>query len=292
MKGALPSYSARYEIISALSVNYPISWLTDIAKVHRSGFYKWLNRQERMETKDLEEDALKEIIVEIHLKHKMYGYPRIKEMLKERGFLVNHKKVYRLMCELQIQAIIRKKRRSHTGKPSRIFDNLLDRQFQNRTYNEVFVTDITYISTPDGFRYLSVIQDLYNNEIVAWKISKRNDLQLVLDTIALFIEKRNVYGSILHSDQGFQYTSHDYIQKLSSLGIRGSHSRKGNCHDNACVESFFSHFKSECIYLNTFKTDEELEELIENYIYFYNYKRFQKRLSHQAPVEYRCQMAA
>lgn len=292
MKGALPSYSARYEIISVLSVNYPISWLADIAKVHRSGFYKWLNRQERMETKDLEEDALKELIVEIHLKHKMYGYPRIKEMLKERGFLVNHKKVYRLMCELQIQAIIRKKRRSHTGKPSRIFDNLLDRQFQNRTYNEAFVTDITYISTPDGFRYLSVIQDLYNNEIVAWKISKRNDLQLVLDTIALFIEKRNVYGSILHSDQGFQYTSHDYIKELSSLGIRGSHSRKGNCHDNACVESFFSHFKSECIYLNTFKTDEELEELIENYIYFYNYKRFQKKLSHQAPVEYRCQMAA
>jgi transposase InsO family protein len=292
VRGELPTYTVRYEIIATLAPNYPITWLTSIAKVHRSGYYKWLNRQDHLNMKDQEDKALKELIVKIHLEYKMYGYPRIKEMLKERGFLINHKKVYRLMCELQIQAIIRKKRRSHTGKPSRIFENLLDRQFQNRVFNEAFVTDITYIPTPDGFRYLSVIQDLYNNEIVAWKLSKRNDVQLVLDTIALLKEKRNVYGCILHSDQGYQYTSHEYIKELAHLGIHGSHSRKGNCHDNACVESFFSHFKSECVYLNIFETDNELNELIENYIYFYNYQRFQKKLSHLAPIEYRCQMAA
>lgn len=293
MKGELPTYTARYEIISTLAADYPVTWLTDMAKIHRSGYYKWLNRQEVEDQKNREEEALKELIVEIHLKHKIFGYPRIKEMLKERGFLVNHKKVYRLMCELHIQSVIRKKRRSYqSGKPSRIFDNLLDRQFQDRSYNEAFVTDITYISTPDGFRYLSVIQDLYNNEVVAWKLSKRNDLQLVLDTIRAFTEKRNVYGSILHSDQGYQYTSHHYTKELARLGIRGSHSRRGNCHDNACIESFFSHFKSECIYLNSFETDQELEELVENYIYFYNYQRFQKKLSHLAPIEYRCQMAA
>ncbi|MBK3495581.1 IS3 family transposase [Viridibacillus sp. YIM B01967] len=133
--------------------------------------------------KSKDEFALKELIVEIHQKYKMYGYLRVKEVLIERGFLFNHEKVYRLMCELQIQSVIRKKRHTHTGTPSRIFDNLLERQFQGRALNEAFVIDITFISTPDGFRYLSVIKDLYNNEIAAWKVSKRN-----------------VYEAVLHSD--------------------------------------------------------------------------------------------
>ncbi len=106
------------------------------------------------------------------------------------------------------------------------------------------------------------------------------------------MQKRDVYRTILHSDQGFQYTSHAYNRRLQQLGVIGSHSRKGNCHDNACVESFFSHFKSEMLYLTDFKTEKELIQAVENYIYYYNYKRFQKRLSHRAPIEYRITMAA
>ena len=99
-------------------------------------------------------------------------------------------------------------------------------------------------------------------------------------------------GTILHSDQGFQYTSHAYNKRLLDLGIIGDHSRKGDCHDNACIESFFSHFKSEMLYLNHFKTEADLIQAIEEYIYFYNYKRFQKRLNHGAPIEYRISMVA
>ncbi|MEH7270365.1 IS3 family transposase [Bacillus toyonensis] len=115
----------------------------------------------------------------------------------------------------------------------------------------------------------------------------------MLDTIEMLAQKRDVHGTILHSDQGFQYTSHAYNKDFSIFGIISSHSRKGNCHDNACIESFFSHFKSEMLYLNYFKTEEDLIQAIEEYIYFYNYKRFQKRLSnHRTPIESRISMAA
>ncbi|MEK4710785.1 IS3 family transposase [Bacillus sp. FSL R10-2780] len=144
----------------------------------------------------------------------------------------------------------------------------------------------------DNFLYLSVVQDIYNNEIVAWKLSHRNDLQLVLETLDLATQKRDVYGTIIHSDQGFQYTSHAHHRTLQQLGAIGSHSRKGNCHDNACIESFFSHLKSEMFYLNDYQTKGELIQAIETYIYHYNYKRFQKRLNHRAPIEYRISMAA
>lgn len=274
-----------------MKVHYPITWLTDFASVQRSGYYKWVKNGGQSKRAKLDK-TLKQQILAIHQKHKQYGYPRMKIALKEQGFFVNHKKVYRLMCELGVQSIIRKKRRFFKGKESRSFENIVDRQFKNRKWNEVLVTDITYLPVQDGFLYLSVVQDLYNNEIVAWKVSKRNDLQLVLDTLKILNKKRDVYRSILHSDQGFQYTSHAYHKQLNHLGVIGSHSRKGNCHDNACIESFFSHLKSECIYLSHFESNEELICAVENYIYFYNYKRFQKRLSHLAPIEYRCQMAA
>ncbi|MFK4322874.1 putative transposase [Bacillus sp. RC145] len=233
-----------------------------------------------------------EQIQAIHIKHKEYGYPRMTIALREAGFFVNHKKVYRLMRELHIQSIIRKKRRFFKGKSSKIFPNVVERQFQNRKQNEVLVTDITYLPFKDKFLYLSVVQDLYNNEIVAWKLSHRNDLQLVLKTLDLATQKRDVYGTIIHSDKGFQYTSPAYYRMLQQLGAIGSHSRKGNCHDNACIESFFSHFKSEMFYLNEYQTKGELIQAIETYIYHYNYKRFQKRLNHRAPIEYRISMAA
>ncbi|EOO25562.1 hypothetical protein IIU_06107 [Bacillus cereus VD133] len=137
------------------------------------------------------------------------------------------------MRELQIQSIIRKKRRFFKDK----------------------------------FLYLSAVQDIYYNEIVVWKLSRCNDLQLVLKTLDLAAQKRDLYGTIIHS-------------------------RKGNCHDNACIESFFSHFKSEMFNLNSYQNEKELVQAIETYMYHYNYKRFQKRLNHRAPIEYRISMAA
>ncbi|MES9738752.1 DDE-type integrase/transposase/recombinase [Peribacillus frigoritolerans] len=137
---------------------------------------------------------------------------------------------------MEIQSVIRKKWRYFGKKGSKVYPNLVNREFKDREKNEVLVTDITYIPFQNEFYYLSVIQDLYNNEIVSWEIPDRNNLKLVLDTIEDLNTKRNVHGTILHSDQGFKYTSKEYSKRLNKYGIRGSHSRKGNCLDNACVE--------------------------------------------------------
>lgn len=259
--------------------------------VHRSSYYKWVHTKSVNNTRLESDKRLKKVIQSIHVKHKEYGYPRMKIASEEEGYFINHKKVYRLMSELNIQFIIRKKRRFFKGNYSNTFPNVLNLEFKDRQQNEGLVTDITYLRLQEGFRYLSVVQDIYNNEVVSWKISKRNDNELVLDTIEMLAQKRDVRGTILHSDQGFQYTSHAYNKRLLDLGIIGSHSRKGNCHDNTCIESFFSHSKSEMLYLNHFKTEADLIQAIEEYIYFYNYKRFQKRLNHRAPIEYRISMA-
>ncbi|WP_438285207.1 IS3 family transposase [Bacillus pseudomycoides] len=292
VNGGALRHKERYHIIESLKMKYPITWLTKFAGVHRASYYKWIRAKTAKNVRSEADQQLKKVIQSIHLKYKQYGYPRMKIALQEEGFFVNHKKVYRLMSELNIQSIIRKKRRFFKGNYSNTFPNVLNREFKNRKQNEALVTDITYLRFQDGFRYLSVVQDIYNNEIVSWKISRHNDNELVLDTLENLVQKRDVRGTILHSDQGFQYTSHVYNKRLSDLGIIGSHSRKGNCHDNACIESFFSHFKSEMLYLHHFKTEEEVVQAIEEYIYFYNYKRFQKRLNHRAPIEYRISMAA
>lgn len=228
----------------------------------------------------------------IHQTHPYYGYPRMQVALSKQGLSVNHKRVYRLMKELNLRSIIRKKRRYFGKVASVINPNLLNRKFKAEKPNKVYVTDITFVALQNRFYYLSVIQDLFNNEVVAWKVSHRNDLQLVLDTVEQLTEKRDVQEAILHSDQGFQYTSRQYNKRMKEFGIRGSHSRKGNCLDNACIESFFSHLKTETLYFSECKTEEELFQAIERYIWFYNHERFQKKLNQCAPVEYRNTLAA
>ncbi|MBO0991877.1 IS3 family transposase [Bacillus sp. SD088] len=137
--------------------------------------------------------------------------------------------------------------------------------------------------------YLSAIKDLYKNEVVAYQISRRNDYKLVLDTFKKAIKGRNVKGILLHSDQGYQYTSHNYNQLLTRYKMKASMSRKGNCWDNASMESFFSHLKTECFNLYTFKTSQEVRRSIKDYILFYNHERFQNKLNNLTPIEYRSQ---
>lgn len=149
------------------------------------------------------------------------------------------------------------------------------------------LTDITYVRVGEQFAYLSAILDLYNNEIVAWQLAERNDLALVTKTVDVLIEKADLTGVLLHSDQGFQYTSIAHNRKLVKLGVVGSHSRRGNCYDNACIESFFSHLKTEKIYLVRPQTMSELGLAVEEYVSFYNNERFRKKLNDRSPVEYR-----
>lgn len=271
-----------------MSPLYPLVKLCKIAEVSRAGYYKWLNTLADREAMLEADTMLKDHILAIHRLRPYFGYYRMRTALRKEGLLVNHKKVRRLMRELGIRSVIRKKRPFTGYKPSVIFHNVLNRKFAAEAVMEKYVTDITYVRTGNDFIYLSVVMDLYNNEIIAWKLSERNDLQLVLETV----KQITAPGALLHSDQGFQYTTKSYAALLDDLRLVGSHSRRGNCFDNACIESFFSHLKTEKLHLEKPKSIGEAQELIAQYIDYYNHERFQKKLGDRSPVEYRETIAA
>jgi putative transposase len=282
----------RFSIIDALRLKYPLPWLFKIAEVSRAGYYKWRASRERAKEREQMEQNVKEHIMAIHRLRPYYGYLRMTVALRKEGLHINHKRVYRLMRDLGISSVIRKKRRYFGKQSSVVNPNRLERQFTAEAPNEKWVTDITYLPFKGSFLYLSAIQDLYNNEVVAYHVSTRNDLALVTATLDKANKKIDVNGTLIHSDQGFQYTSKSYNRRLEQSGMIGSHSRKGNCLDNACIESFFSHLKTEMLYIKEFTVEDDLNQAIIDYITFYNNEWFQKRLGDRSPVEYREATAA
>lgn len=263
-----------------------------MAEVSKAGYYKWRNNRSKASIR-LEKDLLlKEHIVAIHKQHPYYGYKRMTRALSREGMVVNHKRVRRLMRELGIKSIIRKKRPFYGHRGSVVFPNVLNREFYAENRFEKLVTDITYVRVGDHFAYLSAVLDLYNNEIVAWKLSERNDLALVVDTLKQLKGKSFVEKALIHSDQGFQYTTKAYEKQVKELTIQGSHSRRGNCLDNACIESFFSHLKTEKLNLVRPKTIDQAYRVIKEYIDFYNKDRFQEKFNGLSPIEYREKAAA
>lgn len=174
------------------------------------------------------------------------------------------------MKEMGIQSRIRRKRKFFGRREQVVVsDNKLNRDFTASHPREKWATDITFVIFNRRRLYLSVIYDLFNNEVIAYKISKRNDLALVMDTVKAALKIKEANRVILHSDQGYQYTSRKYNEFLKASNITVSMSRKGNCLDNACIESFFSHLKTECLYLNVFTKENEVKKAIQRYIYFY-----------------------
>jgi putative transposase len=284
--------SGRFEVIHELKVEYSICALVKVAKVSRAGHYKWLHTNRNRSMKQSQDTMLKEHILGIHLQYPFYRYKRVRVALRREELLVNTKKVRRLMRELGIQSLIRKKRPYYGRKSSVVFPNVINRNFLTSRRLEKLATDITYIRINNDFAYLSVIIDLFNNEVIAWSMSKRNDLALVHATIDQLSEVVGISRAILHSDQGFQYTSKGYANHLAKIGLHGSHSRRGNCFDNACIESFFSHLKAEEIYLNKPESFETAKRNIKAYINYYNKARFQTKLKERSPIEYREALAA
>ena len=201
--------------------------------------------------------------------------------LESQGIHHNPKTVLRIMKKYGILAEIRRKRKwQNLGQQIHRYENLLNRQFFADKPNSKWVTDISYIQTKEGVLYLSVIRDLYDNSIVAYKTATQQTVNLVLDTIRLAMkkEKKRVAAELqLHSDQGFQYTSQAYFKLTQSYGITPSMSRKGNPYDNAMAENFFSILKTECIYRNKPRTLFEAQNMVDDYIYFYNNERIQTK---------------
>jgi len=221
-----------FAIVRELNAKYSLCLLLHHAGLSRSGYYKWVKREDSVD----KDEIIKNHLLAIHSIRPFYGYRRMAVILRREGFAVNHKRVYRLMKALGIQSVIRKKKRYFGKSGSIVFADLLRRNFNSLAPGLKFATDITYLPTMTGFIYLSAVQDLHSKEIVAYSLSSRNNLALVLSTLA---QLKTQPGAILHSDQGFQYTHKVYAENLAIMGLCGSHSRKGNCLDNAAIESFF-----------------------------------------------------
>ena len=212
---------------------------------------------------------------------KTYGYRRVWLWLRAKNIHRNPKTILRIMQKYELLSEIRRRRKwVQMGQQLHKYKNLLNRQFSADRPNQKWVTDISYIHTGQGVLYLSMIRDLYDNSIVAYKTASQQTVNLVLDTIRLAMkkEKNRVAAELqLHSDQGFQYTSQGYFNLTQSYGITPSMSRRGNCYDNAMAENFFSILKTECIYRHKPAKFKEANEMIDGYIYFYNHERIQTK---------------
>lgn len=258
-------------------------------EVSRGGYYAWLHRRESPD-KDL---LLAELIRECQSERgKIHGYRYIHLWLaRKKQVLYDPKTVLRVMRKYDLLSEIRRKKYHPCGQQMHRYANLLNRHFQAEQPNSKWVTDISYIPTKQGFLYLSVIRDLFDNSIVAYKTSHQQTVTLVLDTLRSAMEKESVAAELhLHSDQGFQYTSQAYFNLTQEYGITPSMSRRGNPYDNALAENFFSILKTECIHRQKLHTFSQAQALIDDYIYFYNFERFQMKYR-LTPFEKRCQPA-
>ena len=268
----------KYAVIHRHRNEYPVSVMCRFFDVSRSGYYDFVKRLNKPE----KDAVLAQRIEECQNKaDNTYGYRRVWKWLKDRNIVRNPKTVLRVMKKYGLLSEIRRRRKwVNLGQQVHKYQNLLKRQFRTNSPNTKWVTDISYIHTKEGVLYLSMIRDLYDNSIVAYKTATRQTVNLVLDTIRLAMkkEKKRVAAELqLHSDQGFQYTSQAYFKLTQSYGITPSMSRKGNPYDNAMAENFFSILKTECIYRRKPKTFHEANDLIDRYIHFYNHERIQNK---------------
>ncbi len=258
-------------------------------EVSRSGYYDYVKRME-MPDRDL---PLAEKIRECQDScGKTYGYRRVHIWLERQDIHHDPKTILRVMQKYNLLSVVRRKKYRNYGTRLHKYPNLLNRDFHANRPNQKWVTDISYIHTKQGVLYLSVIRDLYDNSIVAFKTGTEQNINLVLSTIRAAKRKEKVTAELqLHSDQGFQYTSQAYYRLTKSYHITPSMSRRGNPYDNALAENFFSILKTECIYRAKLATYEEARLLIGRYIYFYNRQRIQLKTK-LTPLEKRSQFVA
>ena len=279
----------KYAAIQRHEGKYPIKQMCEFFEVSRSGYYAFLKRQEVSNA----EKVLAEWIAQCQQEtQSTYGYRRVCIWLERHGQRVNHKAVLRIMNKYGLLAQIRRRRKyQQMSEQLHRYPNLLNRDFSAIKPNEKWATDISYIKTLQGTLYLSMIRDLFDQSIIAYQMGTKQSVNLVLNTIRIAKDKEAVTAELqLHSDQGFQYTSHAYFALTQKYGITPSMSRRGNCYDNAMAENFFSILKAECIRRYKPKTINEARLLIDNYIHFYNHERIQLKTK-LTPLEKRRQLA-
>lgn len=284
-----------HDVVSKENNMLNISMLCDIAGVSRSGYYRWVNAAEYREKQELKDRADFEIILKAY-NHRGYskGAKGIYMHLihQEEPIVMNLKKIRRLMKKYNLICPIRKanpyRRMAKALKTSNVAENLVNREFTKYGPRKILLTDITYIPYNGKLCYLSTILDACTKQILAYVLSDSLEVDFVLETVNILIEKHGVditTETIIHSDQGCHYTSCSFIQLLKDKKLRQSMSRKGNCWDNAPQESFFGHMKDE-IDLSNCKTFEEVKKITDDWMDYYNNERYQWNLAKLSPNEY------
>ena len=263
--------------------------MCQVLKVSRSGYYNWLKNP--ISPRKIIDMKLKQKIIQIYQNsRKTYGSPRIYQKLLREGYHIGKKRVERLMQELAIQAVAKRKYKATTDSKHTqpVADNHLNRDFTVERPNQAWVADITYIYTQEGWLYLATIMDLYSRKIIGWSLRERLTKELVIAALHMALKQRNLSTELLlHSDRGSQYTSELYQLLLLKHGILCSMSGKGSCWDNAVMESFYRTLKVELIYQNNYQTRREAQRDIFEYIeIFYNRERLHSSLGYYSPEEY------
>lgn len=279
----------KYGLIRA--IDNDIIMLCDIAKVSRSGYYKWLGQIGKTERDYNDYLLIKEVFDKGRGK---YGWRTIQMKLKaSKGIHINHKRIIRIKRKYDLVTKIRKsnpyKNLKQQSQSHRTFKNKLDRKFNQSVPSKIFCTDIIYLPFNNRNVFLSAIKDIASREIVAWNLSPLLDMNIALNTIENMVKNKTIQtlkDTMIHSDQGLHYTNPTYIHIVRRLGMKQSMSRKGNCVGNAPMESIFGHLKDDLDYSDC-KTFEELRLVTERYIDYYNNERHQWNLKKMTPVEYR-----
>lgn len=269
------------ELVDQLKHKYSVKMILDVLEIPKSTYYRWKH-------KNYKNDDLTQKVIQLCKDNQYtYGYRKITALINQLSSIaVNHKRIQRIMQKNNLSCRVRPKKSKSIGKPYYKTDNLLQRQFKASQPMEVLTTDITYLPFGNSMLYLSSIMDVYNGEIVAYKIDNKQDQSLVNDTLNQIDIPENC---ILHSDQGSVYTSYSYYQLCEEKGIIRSMSRKGTPADNAPIESFHSSLKCETFYINNElnSSNQIVIDIVENYIKNYNNNRIQQKLGYLAPVKYR-----
>jgi putative transposase len=279
----------RFRFIEDRRADYPVTVLCDVLGVSTAGYYAWRSRPESRRSA-----ANREIVDDIKQVHRdtsgRYGSPRIHAELKAQGRGVSRGRIERLMRHHGIRAIMARPRRVRTtdsrhGFP--IAPNLLDRDFTASAPNRIWLADITYVETDQGWLYLAAVMDLYSRRIVGWAMEDHLRAELPLAALAMAISaKRPGAGLIHHSDRGVQYASADYRKMMQSAGFKVSMSRKADCYDNAPMESFFHTLKTELVHHRHYATRNEATRDIFAYIEgFYNRTRRHSAIGYVSPIE-------
>lgn len=268
---------------------FEIECMCQTLNVSRSGFYGWCGRKASLRSQ--EDQRLKGKIVDSHQRsERTYGSPRIHDDLQKSGERVGRRRVARIMKENQIFSIHKRQFKITTDSEHQfpVAENLLDRDFSADAPNKKWVTDITFIPTAEGWLYLAVVLDLSSRRVVGWSMGTRLERKLVLDALRMALHgRRPPQGLLHHSDRGSQYASIEYRELLQAHGILASMSRRGNCWDNAVVESFFKTLKVERVYHRSYKTRLEAQADIFQYIeVFYNRQRKHSAIGYRSPVDF------